>query len=79
LQALADKTVNPQGEIINAYAIAPYFGGTNTTELASDIPDEATLVQNHVACLKGTCQRDQEPPPWTANPHARCRLTWTAG
>jgi hypothetical protein len=54
LQVLADKTVNPQGETINAYAIAPYFGGTNTTELASDIPDEATLVQNHVACLKGT-------------------------
>jgi len=54
LQSLADKTVNPQGETINAYAIAPYFGGTDTTALASDIPDEATLVQNHVACLKGT-------------------------
>jgi hypothetical protein len=54
LQSLADKTVNPQGETINAYAIAPYFGGTDTNALASDIPDEATLVQNHVACLKGT-------------------------
>ena len=54
LQALADKTVNPQGETINAYAIAPYFGGTNTTALASDIPSEATLVQNHDTCLKGT-------------------------
>ena len=54
LQSLADKTVNPQSETINAYAIAPYFGGTDTTALASDIPDEATLVQNHVACLKGT-------------------------
>ena len=54
LQALADKTVNPQGETINAYAIAPYFEGTNTTELASDIPNEATFVQNHVVCLKGT-------------------------
>jgi hypothetical protein len=54
LQSLADKTVNPQGETINAYAIAPYFGGTDTTALASDIPGEATLVQNHVACLKGT-------------------------
>jgi hypothetical protein len=54
LQVLADKTVNPQGETINAYAIAPYFGGTSTAALASDIPSEATPVQNHVTCLKGT-------------------------
>jgi hypothetical protein len=54
LQALADKTVNPQGETINAYAIAPYFEGTDTGALANDIPNEATFVQNHVACLKGT-------------------------
>ena len=54
LQSLADKTVNPQGETINAYAIAPYFGGKTVSELSSDIPTEATFVQNHVACLKGT-------------------------
>jgi hypothetical protein len=54
LQSLADKTVNPQGETINAYAIAPYFGGTTTSALSADIPTEATYVQNHAACLKGT-------------------------
>ena len=53
LQSLADKTVNPQGETINAYAIAPYFGGTTISALSADIPSEATFVQNHVACLKG--------------------------
>ena len=54
LQSLADKTVNPQGETINAYAIAPYFGGKTTSELSADILSAATLVQNHVTCLKGT-------------------------
>jgi hypothetical protein len=54
LQSLADKTVNPQGETINAYAIAPYFAGQTTSALSADIPNEATYVQNHVACLKGT-------------------------
>ncbi len=54
LQSLADKTVNPQGETIDAYAIAPYFAGNTTSALATDIPIDVTLVQNHVTCLKGT-------------------------
>jgi len=54
LQVLADKTVTRKARPSMHTRLRPILGGTNTTELASDIPDEATLVQNHVGCLKGT-------------------------
>jgi hypothetical protein len=54
LETLADKTINPHGETIDAYAIAPYFGGTSIDELASSIPTQVRFVNNHISCLKGT-------------------------
>lgn len=54
LKALADATVNPRGTKVNAYAIAPYVGGTTVSGLTSNLASTLQWVRNHAACLSGT-------------------------
>ena len=50
VQALADPTINPNGEKPDVYAIAPYFGGTSIGQLGNAIDTVTQWTRDHVTC-----------------------------
>jgi len=51
--AFANATINPNGTKADAYAIAPYFGGTSIQALGSAIPTVVQWTQSSYTCASG--------------------------